>query len=84
MRNLVTRTGVAGVTLLAAASLAVGGCTSSTPNASASNCSAKHAAGGAASPAAAAAWTLPNADMQNTRDVASAITSSDVARLGVA
>ena len=32
----------------------------------------------------AAGWTLPGADLANTRDVASAITSSNVAKLGVA
>ena len=89
---LVTRTGVASVTLLAAASLAVGGCASSTRTASAPSCSTKQAAadtassasGGSASPGVAAAWTLPGANLQNTRDVASAITASNVARLGVA
>ena len=33
---------------------------------------------------AAADWTLPGGDLANTRDVASAITSSNVAQLGVA
>jgi outer membrane protein assembly factor BamB len=56
-----------------------------------SNCSAKQAAGaassapaGAAGPGVAPAWTLPGGNLQNTRDVASAITASNVARLGVA
>jgi alcohol dehydrogenase (cytochrome c) len=89
MRYLGTRTGVASVTLLAAASLAAAGCTSSTTNASAPSCHAKQATAGAASsqpasPAAAAAWTLPGGNLQNTRDVASPITSSNVATLGVA
>jgi len=35
-------------------------------------------------PAVAAAWTLPGGNLANTRDVASPITSSDVATLGVA
>ena len=92
-RHLVTRAGVASVLLLAAASLAASGCASSTGrSAGASNCSAKHAAAGAAQSApggsagqgVAQAWTLPGADMQNTRDVASSITASDVAHLGVA
>ncbi len=91
-RCLATGTGVAGVALLAAASLAVGGCASSTPNASASNCAAKHAAtgaagsvpGSAANPAVAASWTLPGANLQNTRAVASTITSANVSKLGVA
>jgi outer membrane protein assembly factor BamB len=62
-------------------------------------CSGRHAAGGAAgggaspgagaprgllNPAIAAAWTLPGGNLQNTRDVASSITSSDVSSLGVA
>jgi len=92
VRNLVTRTSGAGAALLAVAGLAVAGCASSTPHASASGCSASHGAAGAANSAAAgsasqgvaAGWTLPNADMQNTRDVASAVTASDVAHLGVA
>ena len=92
VRNLVTRTSGAGATLLAVAGLAVAGCASSTPHASASGCSASHGAAGAANSAAAgsasqgvaAGWTLPNADMQNTRDVASAVTASNVAHLGVA
>jgi outer membrane protein assembly factor BamB len=92
MRHLVTRTGVAGVTLLAAASLAAGGCASSPRNASVPNCSAKQTAagaassvpGGSASTGVAAAWTLPGGNLQNTRDVASAITASNVAHLGVA
>ena len=90
MRHLVTRTGVAGVTLLAAASLTASGCASRTPHASAPNCSGKHAGAGSpvpvgsASPGVAAAWTLPGGNLQNTRDVTSAITASNVAQLGVA
>ena len=92
VRQLTTRAGVASVTLLAAASLAVGGCASSTRNAGAPNCTTKHGAAGAASsgpsgsvsPGVAASWTLPGGNLQNTRDVASAITASDVAQLGVA
>ena len=41
-------------------------------------------AGGPANPAVAAGWTLPGGNLQNTRDVASAITSSNVSKLGVA
>ncbi len=41
-------------------------------------------ASGPANPAVAAGWTLPGGNLANTRDVASAITSSDVSRLGVA
>ncbi len=90
MRCLVTRTGVAGVTVLAAASLAAAGCSGSTPHASAPSCSGQQAGAAStgpaspASPGVAAAWTLPGADMQNTRDVASAITASNAAQLGVA
>ena len=80
------------MTLLAGASLAVSGCASGTGHARVATCQAKHAAAGMASrgpggspnPAVAAGWTLPGADMQNTRDVVSAITASNVAQLGVA
>jgi alcohol dehydrogenase (cytochrome c) len=41
-------------------------------------------AGGSANPAVAAGWTLPGGNLQNTRDVASAINSSNVSQLGVA
>ncbi len=77
---------VAGVILTAAAGLAAGGCASSAAPSTAS-CSAHHAAGRAGSApgaAAAPAWTLPGGNLQNTRDVPSAITSSDVSALGVA
>jgi outer membrane protein assembly factor BamB len=91
MRYLADRPAVASVILAAAASLAVGGCASSAkPNAA--SCSAPRAAAGQAAsvpaappnPAVAAAWTLPGGNLANTRDVASPITSSDVATLGVA
>jgi outer membrane protein assembly factor BamB len=80
------------VILLVAASLAVSGCGSSKSSSSVASCFAKHAAAGTASsapsgspnPAVAAAWTLPGGDLANTRDVASAITSANVATLGVA
>ncbi len=90
MRCLVTRTAVASVTLLAAASLAASGCASTTPHASAPSCSGKQAGAGgpvsasAASPGVATAWTLPGGNLANTRDVASAITASNVTALGVA
>jgi alcohol dehydrogenase (cytochrome c) len=76
MRCVVNRPAVAGVTLLAAASLVAGGCGSSS---STTGCLSKPAAG-----ATAAAWTLPGGDLRNTRDVASPINSSNVAKLGVA
>jgi alcohol dehydrogenase (cytochrome c) len=92
MRFFVTRTGSASVALLAAslaASLAVVGCSGTTSHASAPGCSGRQAAGaaassGPASPGVAPGWTLPGADMRNTRDVAGAITASNVAKLGVA
>jgi len=81
------------VTLLAAAGLAAAGCsTSSGSSSSTASCFAKHEAagkassapGGSANPAVAAGWTLPGGNLANTRDVASAITSSNVSTLGVA
>jgi alcohol dehydrogenase (cytochrome c) len=81
MGCLVNRAGLASVTLLAAASLAVGGCAASSRTASAASCSDGHAAAGTAS---STGWPLPGANVQNTRDVASAITAANVARLGVA
>jgi len=99
---------VVGASLILAAGLAVGGCSSGSGAASAdcaatgssspaaanslaaanSPALASSPAAASASPAsntrAAAGWTLPGADLANTRDVASAITSSDVSRLGVA
>jgi len=80
MRCFVKRPAVASVTLLAAASLAAGGC-GSNGSPSAADCLS-----GAAAPAApaAAGWPLPGADLQNTRAVASPISSSNVSTLGVA
>ena len=85
------RPAVAGASLAVAAGLAVGGCGSS-GSSSVASCFAKHPGAGQASsapgappnPAAAAAWTLPGGNLQNTRDVSSPITSSDVTKLGVA
>ncbi len=83
------KTGVAGVTLLIAASVTAG-CGSS-GSSTAAGCSAGHvagttgsAAGGLPGPGVAAAWTLPGGNLQNTRDVASAISSANVPELGVA
>src|ERR1022692_2303721 len=93
MRCFVQRPAVAGVVLLVAAGLAVGGCSSkSSSSSSTASCFAKHAAagtagsapGGSPDPAVAAGWTLPGGNLANARDVASAITSSNVAELGVA
>ncbi len=81
-----------GGSLLLAAGLAVGGCGGSNSSSSAAAaCPAKTGKAVTASsplpPATgkpAAGWTLPGADLANTRDVASAITSSNVSKLGVA
>jgi len=82
------RPAAAGVTLLAAAGLAAAGCsTSSGSSSSVAGCSGKQAGAAStmpASPGVAAGWTLPGGNLQNTRDVASAITSANVGRLGVA
>jgi alcohol dehydrogenase (cytochrome c) len=80
------------LSLVVAAGLAIGGCSSGPRAVSAAQC----IAGGSSSPAAAgtagtagtvstsSGWTLPGGNLQNTRDVASAITSSNVSELGVA
>jgi outer membrane protein assembly factor BamB len=101
------RPAMAGISLVAAAGLAVGGCGSSgNSSSSAPACFSKAAAaaqagaaggaaspavsgraataGGPANPAVAAGWTLPGGNLQNTRDVASAISSANVSKLGVA
>jgi glucose dehydrogenase len=84
------------VSLVLAAGLAVGGCSSSgstaaplvcpnsAPTAGTSGAGAAGAAAGSANPAVAAGWSLPGGNLANTRDVASAITSSNVSKLGVA
>jgi alcohol dehydrogenase (cytochrome c) len=81
---------VAGAALMVAAGL-IAGCSGSSSSSSPSTlaCPSEHgtAVTGTA-PAAtgrpAAGWTLPDADLANTRDVASAITSVNVSKLGVA
>jgi len=87
MSYRINRPAVASVSLAVAAGLAVGGCAGSATS-SVASCSAKHAAAGQASsapaPAVAAGWTLPGGNLANTRDVASAITGSNVSTLGVA
>jgi outer membrane protein assembly factor BamB len=78
--------------LVLGAGLAASGCGNSHPtNASTVHCLSKPTTSGNAptaaspqNPAVAAGWTLPGANLQNTRDVASAITSSNVSTLGVA
>jgi alcohol dehydrogenase (cytochrome c) len=94
MRSLIRASAAAGLTVAVVAGLAASGCTTSSPSTtSASNCSAKGSAAGASSSTSApatsssgvaAGWLLPGANLQNTRDVASPITSSNVAQLGVA
>jgi outer membrane protein assembly factor BamB len=101
MRFFIQRPAVAGVTLLVAAGLAVGGCSGGGSSSSSSGSGSNHSAAGCLSPAAAAGtagsapsgspnpavaagWTLPGGNLANTRDVASPITSSNVATLGVA
>ena len=81
MRSFVTRPTAVSVTLLVAASMAVGGC-GSTGNSSTANCLSKSVQPAASG--AAASWTLPGGNLQNTRDVTSPITSSNVSQLGVA
>src|SRR3984957_7475834 len=81
---------VAGAALVVAAALIAGGCSSS--SSSSSNtlaCPSKRGAPVAGSAPAgtgrpAAGWTQPGADLANTRYVASAITSTNVSKLGVA
>ncbi len=81
MKCLVKRPVVASVTVLVTASLAVGGCggAGNSPPAGCLSEPVQSAASGAA-----ADWTLPGGNLANTRDVASPITSSNVAQLGVA
>jgi len=95
MRNEASTVGArrsvaAGAVLVVAAGLIAGGCSSgSSSGSSALACPSKHgtAVTGTA-PAAtgrpAAGWTQPDADLAATRDVASAITSANVSKLGVA
>ena len=67
MRCFVRHPAVASVTLVAAAGLAAGGC-GRTGNSAAAGCLSKGVA--PAAPGAAAGWTLPGGNLQNTRDVA--------------
>jgi outer membrane protein assembly factor BamB len=84
------RPALAGAVLMVTASLIAGGCSSSHGSGSSTlACPTTHgtAATGTA-PAAtarpASGWTQPDADLAATRDVASAITSTNVSTLGVA
>jgi outer membrane protein assembly factor BamB len=83
------RCAIAGAALVVAAALTAGGCSSSSSSSSALACPSKPgtavtgtAPAGTGQPAAG--WTQPGADIANTRDVASAITSADVSKLGAA
>ena len=83
------RRAIAGAVLVAVAGLIAGGCSSSSSSSSTLACPSKHGAAvtGNAPAAAgrpAAGWTQPDADLASTRDVASAITSTNVSKLGVA
>jgi alcohol dehydrogenase (cytochrome c) len=82
------RAATAGVTLLAAAGLSAAGCSASSGgHSSVAACSGKHAVAAStvsASPGVSGGWTLPGGNLQNTRDVASAITGANVGQLGVA
>jgi alcohol dehydrogenase (cytochrome c) len=82
MRYSVKRSAAVSALLVVAAGF-VAGCSGSGGSQTAS-CSAKPAVTSSAAPRGAAGWTLPGGDLANTRDVASAITSSDVTTLGVA
>jgi alcohol dehydrogenase (cytochrome c) len=82
-------TAVAGAALVVAAGLIAGGCSSRSSSSRALRCpSERGAAVTGTAPAAtgrpAAGWTQPDADLASTRYVASAITSTDVSKLGVA
>ena len=83
------RRAAAGAVLVVVAGLIAGGCSSSGSSSSTPACPSKHGAAVTGNaPAAmglpAAGWTQPDADLASTRDVASAITSKNVSKLGVA
>jgi glucose dehydrogenase len=83
------RPAVAGAALVIAATLIAGGCSSSSSSSSALACPSKHGTAVTGSAPAgtgrpAAGWTQPDADLASTRYVASAITSTNVSKLGVA
>jgi alcohol dehydrogenase (cytochrome c) len=83
------RPAVAGAALVIAAALIAGGCSSSSSSSSALACPSKHGTAVTGSAPAgtgrpAAGWTQPDADLASTRYVASAITSTNVSKLGVA
>jgi outer membrane protein assembly factor BamB len=94
MGRRIRRRAVAAVALMVATGAAAAGCSgSSKPSASpTAGCLATHssttpasaAPSGSSNPAVAPAWTLPGANLQNTRDVASSIDRANVTTLGVA
>jgi alcohol dehydrogenase (cytochrome c) len=91
-RACARRPAIAGAALVIAVGLIAGGCSSSSSSSSSSSALACVSKRGATvtgtAPAAtgqpAAGWTQPNADLASTRYVASAITSTNVSKLGVA
>ena len=89
-RTVGRRPAVAGAVLVVAAGLIAGGCSSSSSSSSSAlTCPSKRGAAvtgnaPAATGRPAAGWTQPGADLASTRYVASAITSADVSKLGVA
>jgi alcohol dehydrogenase (cytochrome c) len=84
MRSLVKRSTVASVTMLAVASLAAAGCAGTSNKAAGPLCTPAAATSSLSNSRSAAGWTLPGGNLQNTRDVASPITASNVTQLGVA
>jgi glucose dehydrogenase len=76
MLHLVRQAGVASGAIVVTAGLFASGYASNNSNAS--------TVGTSQNPAVARHWTLPGADLQNTRDVAGQINSSNVSRLAVA
>jgi alcohol dehydrogenase (cytochrome c) len=84
------RLAVASAALVVAAALIAGGCSSGSSSSSSTlTCSSKHGTPvtgntPAATGRPASGWTQPGADLANTRDVASPITSTNVSTLGVA
>jgi len=75
------RTVILALVGVVAAALALSACGGSSKSASSTN---KSAGSSGASKAAVSTWSLPNADLQNTRAVSSSITSKNVSKLRVA
>ncbi len=84
MTGLARRTAVGGVALLLGAGL-VTGCSPGGGSAATAACESRQAPDvGATGAGTAPGWTLPGANLANTRQIASPITSSNVTTLGVA